>query len=175
MITVWVIVVILALFGFVVAFGAPYVPSLRKEVRGAFDTLYRVSDTDVVVDLGSGDGIVLLEATKRGAQGYGYEINPLLVVLAKLRLRSKATIKLANMWNVSLPKSTTLVYVFSVTRDSVKLGRFLQQQSDSLGRSFHVITFGAGLGGHTVKAEQRGHRLYEIAPTTAMQPETLTV
>lgn len=175
MITLAVVIGIAAVFGFVVAFGAPYVPSLGKEVRDAFDTLYRVTPGDVVIDLGSGDGKVLAEAVRRGASGHGYELNPVLVLVSRLRLRGKATVRLANMWNVDLPDTTTLVYVFSVTRDSKKLTRYVQAQATRQGRMIRIMTFGAPLTGLTPVATQRGHTLYEVAPTPAMQPETLTV
>lgn len=164
MIVVWVFIGLALLFGFVVAFGAPYVPTLRAELRSAFTTLYAVGPKDVVVDLGSGDGQVLVEAVKRGAAGYGYELNPLLVVVSRLRLRGRATVRLADMWSVTLPETVTLVYIFSVTRDSKKLGRFLQMQADRQGRTLMAMTFGAGLSGFTPVAVQNGHSLYEVKP-----------
>jgi hypothetical protein len=158
------VIVFIATFGFVVAFGAPYVPSLHKEVRHAFKDLYAVSSKDVVVDLGSGDGQVLLEAAKRGATGYGYELNPLLVVISKLRLGKRATISLYDMWQVTLPETTTLVYLFIVTRDSKRMGKYLQRQANERGRMLRVMTFGSGLKGLKPVAILKAHSLYEILP-----------
>lgn len=164
MIFVWVFAMVLVLFGMAALFGAPYVPSLKKEVRFAFDELYPVHKGDVVVDLGSGDGVVLSEAVRRGASAYGYEINPFLVLLSKLRLRDRATIRLADMWSVRIPKETTLVYIFSVSRDTKKLGQYLQKQADTNDRAFQVVTFGARLPEHTTLRELRGHCLYVFEP-----------
>ncbi len=166
MILLWVVVGIVLLFGFVVAFGAPYVPSLRGQVRSAFEKLYDVGETDVVVDLGSGDGLVLLEAIRRGARGHGYELNPLLVAVSKLRLRRTAKVSLADMWSVSLPTDTTLVYVFSVSRDSRRLGKFLQRQADTQGRMLRVMTFGTGLVDYESIKSLNAHTLYEIKPSS---------
>ena len=160
----WVVAGLVLVFGFVVAFGAPYVPSLRGELKHAFKKLYALGPNDVVVDLGSGDGQVLVEAARYGARGYGYELNPLLVLISRLRLRRKATIQLANMWQVTLPEATTLVYVFAVSRDSKRLGRMLQRQADAKGSTVRVMTFGSGLVGYTPVKELRGHKLYEILP-----------
>jgi hypothetical protein len=160
----WIIAGLVVLFGLVAFFGAPYVPSLRREVRGAFDDLYPVKKGDVVVDLGSGDGLVLMEAAKRGAHCVGYEINPLLALLSKLRLGRRATISMRNMWTAELPKDVTLVYVFSVSRDSRRLGRYMQQQSDRLGRSIHIMTFGTGLKDFEPVRSLKAHTLYEIRP-----------
>ncbi|MFN7427496.1 MAG: SAM-dependent methyltransferase [bacterium] len=59
--------------------GAPYVPTPWPVVRAMLE-LARVGDTDFVVDLGSGDGRVVIEAARsRGARGLGVEIEPDLV------------------------------------------------------------------------------------------------
>lgn len=164
MIILWVLLAILVCFGFVVVFGAPYVPTLNHELREAFSKLYPVARGDVIVDLGSGDGRVLAEATKHGARGVGYELNPLLVMLSKARLRSRATVQLRDMWNVGLPPETTLVYVFTVSRDTRRLSKFLQRQANQNMRAFHVMTFGPTFRDRTPVATLRGHALYEIQP-----------
>jgi hypothetical protein len=166
MILFWIFFGIVLAFGFVVAFGAPYVPSHVREVRRSFKELYPLGNDDTVVDLGSGDGLVLKEAGRRGAATYGFELNPLLVFVSRLRLlgNTRAHVALANMWHAPLPKNVTLVYVFTVSRDSAKLTRRLQSEADRLGRSFHVMTYGEGLRGHEPKAKLRGHTLYTLTP-----------
>lgn len=39
------------------------------------------------VDLGSGDGRIVVALARAGAQAHGYEINPLLVLASRLRVR----------------------------------------------------------------------------------------
>lgn len=169
MIILWVVLGLVALFGFVAFFGAPYVPTLNAELKRAFTELYPLKPSDVVVDLGSGDGRVLLEAARHGAKAFGYELNPLLVVISKLRLSSKADIRLADMWSVTLPAETTLVYVFTVSRDSQRLGRLLQAHADTHARLLRVMTFGPTLGDYVPVKTHRGHSLYEIRPKQALQ------
>lgn len=169
MIIVWLVLGLFALFGFVAFFGAPYVPTLNAELKRSFKELYPLRPSDVVVDLGSGDGRVLREATRHGAKGYGYELNPLLVLVSKLRLGSRATVRLADMWSVSLPADMTLAYVFTVSRDSKRLGRLLQAHVDTHATSIHVMTFGPTLVDYVPVATHRGHSLYEITPTQALQ------
>jgi SAM-dependent methyltransferase len=164
MILVWIAVGVLALFGLSAFVGAPYVPTLQAELRRAFTKLYPVGKRDVVVDLGAGDGRVLIEAVRCGARAYGYEINPLLVLIAKLRLKSSATVQLADMWSVKLPPDTTLVYIFTVSRDSKRLGRYLQAHADTAKRPLRVMTFGPKLVDHEPVNVHRGHSLYEIQP-----------
>jgi hypothetical protein len=170
MIVLWLVVGLLALFGFVAFFGAPYVPTLNAELKRAFTELYPLKPTDVIVDLGSGDGRVLLEASRYGAKGYGYELNPLLVLISKLRLGSNADIRLADMWSVTLPAQTTLVYVFTVSRDSKRLGRFLQAHADRQAKLVRVMTFGPTLADYVPVKTHRGHSLYEIHPLQTKQP-----
>lgn len=164
MILFWVFVLVVFAFGFVVLFGAPYVPSLRREVRRAFKELYPLTDKDMLVDLGSGDGVVLLEAARRGAKAYGYELNPLLVLVSRLRVGKRATVVLGNMWKTKLPDDTTIVYIFSVTRDSKKAVRYLKAEATRLNKPLTVMTFGPTLSGLPSAASLRSHTLYEIAP-----------
>lgn len=163
-IAVWVVVGFVLLFGCVVFFGAPYVPSLSKQVKLAFDKLYPVKNGDVVADLGAGDGGVLRAATQRGARGYGVELNPLLVLIARLRVGCSGHIEYGNMWRYALPQDVTLVYVFAVSRDATKLERYLQKQASRLNRPLAVMTFGAKLPTLQPTATLNAHTLYQIKP-----------
>jgi len=63
--------------------GAPYVPTKRDVVQRMLQ-LAEVSANDVVYDLGSGDGRILIEAAREyGARGVGIEIDPDLVEKAR--------------------------------------------------------------------------------------------
>src|SRR3954453_10244168 len=60
-----------------------YVPTPQPVVEAMLE-LARVQATDVVYDLGSGDGrIVITAAKKYGAHGVGFEIDPALVKQAR--------------------------------------------------------------------------------------------
>ena len=63
--------------------GAPYVPTPRH-VALKMLTLANVSSDDIVYDLGSGDGrILIIAAQEFGARGVGVEIDPKLVQTAR--------------------------------------------------------------------------------------------
>jgi len=68
-----------------VGIGAPWLPLRRRDIPDGF-ALVDISSTDVVIDLGSGDGRLLIEAAKRGATVIGYELNPFLVWWSRHRL-----------------------------------------------------------------------------------------
>lgn len=63
---------------------APYVPS-KKEKAALMLNLAAVQANEIVMDLGSGNGILLIESARRGAQAVGIEINPFLVWWSRLR------------------------------------------------------------------------------------------
>ncbi|KAJ6659716.1 hypothetical protein lerEdw1_018431 [Lerista edwardsae] len=67
-----------------VSVQVPYVPSSAKQVENMMSLLKGRSGK--LVDLGSGDGRIVLEAYKRGFRpAVGYELNPWLVQLSNLR------------------------------------------------------------------------------------------
>lgn len=172
MVIFWIFAGIVLLFGFVVFWGAPYVPSHTKEVERAFDDLYAVTKKDVVVDVGSGDGIILRLASKRGAKAVGYELNPALAVLSRLLSRGDANVSvaIADFWHVKLPPDTTLVYAFAVERDIRKLATKLQNEADRLGHSFYAITYGSAFKDKTPHGELGAHHLYIFEPLQQNKP-----
>src|SRR5688572_32477941 len=62
--------------------GGPYVPTPQVVVDAMLD-LAKVGPRDFVVDLGSGDGRIVLTAAQRySARGFGVDIDPELVQLS---------------------------------------------------------------------------------------------
>ncbi len=159
-------VIVILLFGFVVFFGAPYVPSKRRELKRAFTQLYPLGTDDTLVDLGAGDGIVLRMAARRGARAIGYELNPILVLLAKLLSRhdDEVSVRLGNMWKVQLPKETTVVYVFGDGRDIKKLFMRVSKEATRLGKPIKIISYGFDLPGITPEKTVGAHHLYTLKP-----------
>lgn len=161
-----VVAILAILFGFVVFFGAPYVPSKRRELERALDELYPVGGADILVDVGSGDGVVLREAAKRGVRrAVGYELNPIFVAVGSLLSRKYKNIQvhLGNMWQVKFPDDTTIVYAFAVARDSKKLIRKMQLEAKRLGRPLMLMTYGLPtLDGQEPERRLGAHALYRF-------------
>ena len=62
---------------------APYVPTSMQVVNKMLEVA-EVSDSDVVYDIGCGDGRIIISAAKlRGARGVGIDIDPRLIKLAR--------------------------------------------------------------------------------------------
>jgi precorrin-6B methylase 2 len=66
--------------------GAPYVRSSRSRVRIMLELAAPIPG-EVLVDLGSGDGTLLIEAARKGAYAVGLEINPFLVGYSRWRAK----------------------------------------------------------------------------------------
>jgi SAM-dependent methyltransferase len=172
---IWIVVIVVAiLFGFAVFFGAPYVPSRRKFIRRAFTKLYPVGPKDVIVDIGSGDGVVLRVAAALGARAIGYEIHPLLVLISKILSagNNRVKVRLANFWHVEVPADTTLIYTFSVSRDNKKLIRKIQQECDRLERPLNLMCYASPLPGITPVKTFEAYHLYRFHP---LQPKEAQV
>jgi SAM-dependent methyltransferase len=67
--------------------GAIYLPTPMDVVVKMLN-IAAVSEGDVLYDLGSGDGRIIIEAAKRGADSVGIEVDPVRVLLSRLRARS---------------------------------------------------------------------------------------
>lgn len=109
--------------------GAPYVPTLKKSGNDLLN-MADLKPGATIIDLGSGDGAFALQAAKRGYKVIGYEINPILVVVAKLRTmryRKNVTIYLRDFWRVELPQADA-IYVFLIDRYMRKLGDKLTKE-----------------------------------------------
>lgn len=74
-----------------------------------------ISKDDYLIDLGCGDGVVLVTAaTVKGAKGYGVEIDPSRVFLAKLRafvrgVSDKVTIHRGDLFATSIGDATVVI------------------------------------------------------------------
>jgi SAM-dependent methyltransferase len=117
-----VVVILFVCFGGVLLFGAPYLPTLRTQIDTMFE-LSKIKPGQTIIELGCGDGRILAEAAKRGIKGVGYELNPLLVIYAKIKTRKYkelATIKWANFWIVDWPEAD-FIFTFLLDRYMGKL------------------------------------------------------
>jgi SAM-dependent methyltransferase len=88
--------------------GAPFDPTHKRELKKIVE-FSRIKKGDRVVDLGSGNGRVVIEFAKLKdvKEVHGFEINPFLVWISRrkikeLGLEEKAFVHWRNFWNVNL-------------------------------------------------------------------------
>jgi hypothetical protein len=174
MIWFWVVVlVVVFIFGVTVFRGAPYLPSQKKYIKLALTDLYLLSKNDVLVDIGSGDGVVLRQASKIGARAIGFEINPILVCISRFLSRNnkRVDVRLADFWSAHLPDKTTVVYVFTVGRDMKNIIKWMQKETNRIGRPISLISFGFGLRDIKVTKKIEPYYLYVFYPLQQVKPQ----
>lgn len=160
----WTIFGLFFLFALFAFTGAPYVPTLSREIEQAFRKLYKLGPRDVLVDLGSGDGTVLLAGVKCGTKVFGVELNPILVWISRFRLRNfkRAKVELGNIFSYRFPDDTTVVYLFGEDRDIRKFAKKIQDESARLGRPLFVISQGFKIPGLKELGAERAFFLFKI-------------
>lgn len=112
------------IFGVVVFFGAPYLPTLSNTKKNALDLL-DLKPGQTLLELGSGDGRVMVSAAQRGLYVIGYELNPLLVLISiyqTRKFRSQVKIIWGNFWNKEWPECDA-IYVFLIDKYMDKLDK----------------------------------------------------
>ena len=114
----------------VLPFGAPFLPTLRKQSDEALDML-ELNPGQLFVDLGCGDGRLLAIAGSRGIRAIGYEINPFLFLIAWVRTRRygrRVKVKWRSFWRADLSQADG-VFVFLIDHFMKRLDKFMIRQS----------------------------------------------
>ncbi|MBI2008899.1 class I SAM-dependent methyltransferase [Candidatus Saccharibacteria bacterium] len=127
-------------YAFVLPFGAPYLPTMKSQKENALDLL-GLKPGQTLVDLGSGDGGILVLAAERGLKAVGYEINPFLWLISRLRtLRygRRVKIKLRSFWGADLSQADG-VFVFLITHKMEQLDRLLSVRKSK--KSLPVVSY----------------------------------
>src|ERR687898_110950 len=101
-----------------------WVPTPQAVVDKMLD-MARVTKSDVVMDLGSGDGRTVIAAAKRGARAMGIEYNPDMVALSERNAKAagvsdKATFVKADLFETDFSKAT-VVTMFLLPSINLKL------------------------------------------------------
>lgn len=128
---VWLVLVILAvslMVGFVVFFGPPYLPTLRRNIDVALDLL-DLKPGQTMLELGSGDGRVLVAAAKRGINVVGVELSPVLATVSWLRTRryrKHVRIIWGNYFLVNWPPADA-IFTFMIPRQMAKLDQRIER------------------------------------------------
>ena len=127
-------------------FGAPWAPTSGRIVQKLL-ALADVGPDDLLYDLGSGDGRIIIRASKKfKARSVGIEINPFWVLwtrvkIAVLGLRSKSNAVWGNLFKINLSEADVVtLYLHQGTNDRLreKLERELKPGTRVVS---HVFTF----------------------------------
>lgn len=154
--------IVILLFGFVLLFGAPYLPTRRRQAQTALDLL-DLQPGQTLFELGCGDGRVLRQAAERGLRAVGYELNPILVLVARAytwRYRKVVKVVWGNFWRADLSAADG-VFVFLLDRYMEQFDNKLQQRSISGKKtSLPVVSYAFKIPGKKPKKARDGLFLY---------------
>ena len=153
------LIVILSCFGGVLLFGAPYLPTLTYQVQVALE-LIDLQPGQTLLELGSGDGRVLIAAAQKGWRVTGYELNPLLVIISWLRTRryrQLVTVRWGNFWRKNWPV-TDGIFAFLLPRYMTKLSNKVMHSSN---KPVRLVSFAFTVPGKQPVRTRDGVYLYE--------------
>lgn len=146
--------VLLVCFTGVLLFGAPYLPTLRPQVVMALK-LSGLKKGQTLLELGCGDGRVLIAAAQRGYKAVGYELNPLLAAVAWLRTRRyrrQVQVIWGDFWRQPWPPAQA-IFVFLLPKYMVKLDKKVIQYSS---KPVNVVSFAFSIPGKQAAQEAHG-------------------
>lgn len=154
---------LILLFGFVVFFGAPYLPTLSNQKQIALDLL-ALEPGQTLLELGSGDGRMLKAAAERGWKAIGYELNPLLVIFSIIytwRYRKNVKIIWGNFWWTMWPRADG-IYVFLLDKYMKKLDKKIIQNYPE--KKVKLVSFAFKIPDKKIALENNGVYLYNYLP-----------
>lgn len=159
-ILILIVVLIVMMFAAVLLYGAPYLPTLSNNVETALDLL-DLKKGQTMLELGCGDGRMLVAAARREIHSVGYELNPVLYLYARirtLRYKNYVSVKFGNYWTKKWPKADGM-YVFLLERYMNKLDNKIVQYANK--KSFKLVSFAFKIEGKKPAKESSGMFLYK--------------
>lgn len=151
-------------FAGVVLVGAPYVPTLSPQVKAALK-LADLRPGQTMLELGCGDGKVLIAAAEQGIRVIGYELNPLLAAVAWLRTRRyrhQVKIVWGDFWRADWPPAEA-IFTFLMPRYMHKLDRKIAAYPH---RPLKLVSFAFTIPGKRAAKTKDGVYLYNYGRST---------
>jgi SAM-dependent methyltransferase len=135
-----------------------WVPTPDSLIQGMLD-MAKVTANDLVYDLGSGDGRIVIAAAKRGAHAVGIEFNPDMVALSKRNaekegVSDKATFLNADIFETDFSKAT-VVSMYLLPRLNLKLRPIILNMKPGTRVVSNSFTMGEWTADQTFESESR--------------------
>ncbi|KAL0966109.1 hypothetical protein UPYG_G00291040 [Umbra pygmaea] len=111
----------------------PFVPATSTQVENVLKVLQERSGS--LVDIGSGDGRIVIAAAKKGFRAVGFELNPWLVWYSRYRawregVHNSTSFQISDLWKVSFAQYSNVV-IFGVPQMMDQLEEKLQTELQS--------------------------------------------
>jgi SAM-dependent methyltransferase len=147
--------------------GQPWVPANKERIHRALE-LAALKPGEVLYDLGSGDGRVLVAAARDfNARAVGVELSPLLCAVAWFKVQSSGVgqhvrLHCGSYYNTDL-READVVYIYLTSGNANRLSKKL---ADELKPGARVVSVSADLSGWKADAIDREELifLYSILP-----------
>ena len=147
LITIFVLIFIILmflLFIFDAFLDLPYVATDRKKIK-TIVKFAQIKKGQTVVDLGSGDGRLLIASAQLGAKAIGYELNPFLIAITRVHAKIKGLlnnvwVERKNLWKADL-KVADVVFVYGRKKTMKRFEDFVEKFGDILDFYLPVYTF----------------------------------
>lgn len=129
-----------------VVVGAGWEPTSRRKVNRMLE-LSGAGPTDIVYDLGSGDGRIVVEAAKSfGARAVGVEADPLRVLYSRamisfMRLKGRARVVWGNFFHVDFSEATIVTLFLTQGTNQRLKSKLLAELSPGTRVVSYVWTF----------------------------------
>jgi len=140
--------------------GALFLPSHKKKINTMIE-LAQIKEGTRIIDLGSGDGAVVLESACKGAHAVGVEFNPFLVCYSRWRVRHKGftnhiRIIQGDLMEYSL-NNVDIVFLYLLPKTLLSINEKLRLE---LPQGAHVVSNTFPLPGWSPIEERNGVFLY---------------
>lgn len=127
----------------------PFFPTRFPLVEAMLD-LAEVGTSDVVYDLGSGDGRIVIGAARRGARGVGVELDPVLIRLSlqnarEARVTERTEFRQGDLFQADI-REATVVAIYLLPTINARLRPKLQRE---LAPGTRVVSHAFGVEGWT--------------------------
>lgn len=114
----------------------PFVPATNTQIQNVLSALQSRSGS--LVDIGSGDGRIVLAAARKGFRSAGFELNPWLVFYSRYNawrqgLHHHTSFHITDLWKVSFSQYSNVV-IFGVPQMMEQLETKLQAELQSSAR-----------------------------------------
>jgi hypothetical protein len=166
--TDWLIIfiaIIILCFCFVVFFGPPYLPTLNPNARKAIEMI-NLKPGEILLELGSGDGKILKMFAETGVIAVGIELNPILVIVSKIktwRHRKYVKIVWGNFWNTSSWPAADGIFVFILQKHMHKLDNKIMQWHGTKDKPVRLVSFAFKIPGKQPVKSSKSVYLYEYS------------
>jgi hypothetical protein len=129
-----IIISLLSLFYVLPRFsGAVFQPTESEKIAKII-RLAEPGQKDIALDLGSGDGRIVIAFAKQGIESHGFEINPLLVLFSRWKIKKQgldnAHIHWKNFWKQDFSKYS-IITLFQTGKIMDSLKGKLQKESNA--------------------------------------------